>query len=158
MSTDNDWLTEGFDSTDREIINILQEDGRTAYRKIGRLLGVSEGTVRARVARLEDSGALTISAIVDLSKLGVNVQAFCLLSAAPGFHERVIEELEAWSEVVYISSCIGEADIYVQFVCSDANSLSNLIHSRLGTIEGVAAYRSFLEVKTHKVSYRYDLS
>jgi len=40
-----------FDDIDRAILRELQEDGRRSFRAIARSVGVSEGTVRARVRR-----------------------------------------------------------------------------------------------------------
>ncbi|MFM9125403.1 MAG: Lrp/AsnC family transcriptional regulator, partial [Actinomycetota bacterium] len=41
------------DATDEAILRALQEDGRRSYRSVARDVGVSEGTVRARVRKLE---------------------------------------------------------------------------------------------------------
>ncbi|MCK4782394.1 MAG: AsnC family protein, partial [Desulfobacteraceae bacterium] len=46
------------DAIDRAIISYLQYDGRMAYTKIARELGISEGTVRSRVKRLMESKML----------------------------------------------------------------------------------------------------
>ena len=40
------------DELDRRIIELLQQDGRASNAKMARELGVSEGTVRRRLARL----------------------------------------------------------------------------------------------------------
>ena len=42
------------------IVDKLQQDGRRSFRAIARSVGVSEGTVRTRVRRIEDAGALRI--------------------------------------------------------------------------------------------------
>ena len=40
------------DQADRDIIQVLQIDGRMPYGQIGRRLGLSEATVRRRVGQL----------------------------------------------------------------------------------------------------------
>ena len=55
------------DQLNREIIRVLEDDGRTPYSEIAQALGVSEGTVRNRISRLKASGALRIVAVVDPS-------------------------------------------------------------------------------------------
>jgi predicted transcriptional regulator len=49
------------DDVDREIVRQLQQDGRRSYREMARSMDVSEGTVRWRVKRLQDTGAPTPS-------------------------------------------------------------------------------------------------
>jgi len=46
------------DSTDKEILSILEENARTPYTEIAEKLNVSEGTVRNRVNRLEEENIL----------------------------------------------------------------------------------------------------
>ena len=72
------------DEVDRAILERLEEDGRASYRQIARDVGVSEGTVRSRVGRLQRSGVLRILAFVDPSKLGGAVLALLGGRRTPG--------------------------------------------------------------------------
>ncbi len=67
------------DATDERILEALQDDGRRSFRNIAREIGVSEGTVRTRVRRLEAAGALRFLAFVDPSQLGRRVLALVLV-------------------------------------------------------------------------------
>ena len=67
------------DETDQAILRALQENGRRAYRDIAREVGVSEGTVRSRVRKLEHLGALRFLAFVDPMRLGNSVLALMLV-------------------------------------------------------------------------------
>src|SRR6185436_19898468 len=53
------------DETDRGIIEPLRQDGRAGNSAIGAELGVAEGTVRQRVKKLIDVGALRVSGLVN---------------------------------------------------------------------------------------------
>jgi DNA-binding Lrp family transcriptional regulator len=55
----------GLDMIDRQIIGLLQIDGRRAYGAIAEEVGLSEAAVRRRVQRLQDSGVMQIVAITD---------------------------------------------------------------------------------------------
>lgn len=146
------------DDVDRGILRLLQTDGRMPYRQIARELEVSEGTVRFRVNRLEESGALTVIAIADPYKLGMQVLAFCLLQVEVARQQDVIDEITTWDEVTYVSSCTGRADLYVQVVCRDHDHLWNLLYVKLPDLGGVTHVETFMELKMHKVSYGYPLS
>jgi Lrp/AsnC family transcriptional regulator, regulator for asnA, asnC and gidA len=143
------------DDVDSAIIRHLQEDGRRSYRQIGRDLDLSEGTIRFRTRRMVESGALRIVAIADPFRLGYGVLAFVLLRVRPGEVERITDELTSWSEVTYVSSCTGQFDTYIQVVCRDHDDLFDLLSRRIPSLDGVTATETFMELKIHKISYRY---
>lgn len=58
------------DALDRQIAALLAYDARLSFRKIAADLGVTEGTVRGRVKRLQSSGLLKLTPIVDISRAG----------------------------------------------------------------------------------------
>jgi Lrp/AsnC family transcriptional regulator for asnA, asnC and gidA len=140
---------------DSRILSLLQLNGRAPYREIARKLGVSEGTVRTRVGKLQSDGVLTIAAIADPFKLGYSVMVFCLLKIEMGKQQRAIDELRQWDEITYISSCTGRADLYVQLVCRDHDHLWEILTERIPAVDGVLDAETFQEIKMHKVSYVY---
>lgn len=143
------------DATDSQILSLLQLNGRASYREIARELDVSEGTVRSRVNRLQSEGILTIAAIADPFKLGYSVMVFSLVKVRLGYQQAVIDELNPWGEITYISSCTGRADLYIQLVCRDHDHLWQILTERLPAVEGVLEAETFQEIKMHKVSYVY---
>ena len=122
---------------------------------MARDLGVSEATVRWRVRRLLEAGAVRIAAIADPFQLGYKVLASILLRVAPGDLERVVDTLVSWPEVVYASSCTGWVDVYIQVVCRDHEDLWELIATRIPAIGGVTETETLMELKVHKLQYIY---
>lgn len=53
------------DEIDRKIIDLLQNDGRVPFLTIANQLGLAEGTIRRRVARLLDEKVLEIVGVTD---------------------------------------------------------------------------------------------
>ncbi|MHB1929694.1 MAG: Lrp/AsnC family transcriptional regulator [Acidimicrobiales bacterium] len=147
---------ERLDELDDAIVRQLQADGRRAFREIARSLGVSEATVRARYRRLSDASALRVVAIADPFRLGFRVLAFVLINVQAGRQAEVIDALTPWPEVTYISSCTGRADIYIQVVCRSQDDLWELLSHRLPALAGVQGTETFMELKMHKISYRYS--
>lgn len=141
------------DSVDVAILEGLQEEGRRSYRQIARDVGVSEGTVRARVRRLEDAGVLRVIAFVDPSRLGSSVLALVLVRVATAQHDAVVAALAALPEATYVSSLVGRADVYIQIICEDNESLWNLVSAIRG-LPGVLETETMLEMAVHKFSYR----
>lgn len=55
------------DPLDREIAVLLAHDARTSFRQIASAVGVTEGTVRTRVRRLQAAGLLRLEPIIDIA-------------------------------------------------------------------------------------------
>ena len=53
------------DDLDRQLIDILARDARVSNRKIAGDLGVTEGTVRGRIKRLQQDKLISFTAITD---------------------------------------------------------------------------------------------
>ncbi len=146
---------QGLDEIDTELVRQLQQDGRRSYRQMARSLDVSEGMVRWRVRRLLDNGALRIAAIADPFRLGYRVLASMFLRVSPARLEHVIDELVSWPEVVYVSSCTGRVDVYIQVVCRSHEDLWELVAQRIPAIGGVTETETLMELKVHKLHYVY---
>ena len=58
------------DETAKQIIDLLQRDGRRSYAAIGKAVGLSEAAVRQRVQKLLDTGVLRIVGVTDPLMLG----------------------------------------------------------------------------------------
>ena len=142
-----------FDDTDRAILRELQEDGRRSFRAIARSIGVSEGTVRTRVRRIEDAGALRILAFVDPSRLGHSVLAGVLVRCEAESLEAFTDVIIAMPEVTYASSLLGRADFYIQVICADNEALWEVVR-RVRAIAGVRETETLLEMQVHKFAYR----
>jgi Lrp/AsnC family transcriptional regulator, regulator for asnA, asnC and gidA len=140
------------DALDRSILAALQLDGRRAFRVIARDLEVSEGTVRTRVRKLEESGVLRILAFVDPLKLGDAVIAVLNVRVASASHEAVAATLSGWDEVSYVSSVLGPYDLSVQAMTAAVPELWELAR-RIEALDGVTSVEALIEMRVHKFKY-----
>lgn len=141
------------DAVDEAILQQLQVDGRRAYREIARTVGVSEGTVRTRVRRLRDAGALHILAFVDPSRIGRSVLALVFATVDAPHLDAVAAEVAGWPEAAYVSSLMGRADLYIQVIAQDNRALWQIV-ARLRALEGVRETETMVEMAVHKFAYR----
>lgn len=140
------------DALDRSILAALQLDGRRPFRVIARDLEVSEGTVRTRVRKLEESGVLRILAFVDPLKLGDALIAVLNVRVSSGLHEAVASQISSWDEVSYVSSVLGAYDLSIQAMTASVAGLWELAR-RIETLEGVTSVESLIELQVHKFKY-----
>lgn len=145
------------DAIDRRILRELQNDGRRAFRDIGRQLDISEATVRWRVKRLRDARVLQILGYVDPRALGYGSMMVLLIKVVPNAHARAIEELTSWPETTWVSTTVGRTNIYVQLLCKDPEVLYPLLAANLSDVDGVLDIEILQEVKVHKAEYHYTV-
>ena len=62
--------SQNLDDTDRAIIEQLQQDGRLSYTGLAAATQLSDATVRQRIQRLMETGAMRVVAVTDPLMLG----------------------------------------------------------------------------------------
>ena len=117
------------DAIDRKILALLVEDGRRTYDDIGRRVSLSAPSVKRRVDRLREGGALEgFTALVDHGAMGWNTEALVELFYQPGTTlDRVAKTLREHPEVVEAWSVTGEADAIARVRTEDNAALERLI-------------------------------
>jgi Lrp/AsnC family transcriptional regulator for asnA, asnC and gidA len=130
------------DATDRAIIEALQENGRTSFRGVASRIGVAEGTVRARYARLVEDGILQVTGVTN--PLGLGFEAMAMIGIkTTGSPEPVADAIAGWDEASYVVVTAGSFDVLVEVVCVDRRHLLELTTRERAT-PGVATTETFL--------------
>ncbi|MEV7883675.1 Lrp/AsnC family transcriptional regulator, partial [Streptomyces sp. NPDC088357] len=87
-----------FDALDRQILELLQSDGRIKLSELGRRVRLSPAAVTERVRRLEAAGVISgYGAHVAPARLGYGIQAFIRVNPHGGYnlkHPRTLELIE----------------------------------------------------------------
>jgi len=103
------------DDIDREIIRLLQIDGRTSYSQLGRTVGLSDAAARQRVNRLTAEGYIDIVAVTDPVKMGLESQALLGIRVSDDAR-KVAVELGALDNTVYVVMTAGRYDVIAEIV------------------------------------------
>jgi len=143
------------DPLDKNIIKALQEDGRRPYARIGRELGVAEGTIRQRAERLMNGGVVQVVGVTDPLAMGFEQPAFIGLRVDPDRLEAVASAVAALEEVTYVVITAGGFDVICEVVCEDNAHLLRVLSERLGAIEGIRSTETMVELRFVKESHRW---
>jgi Lrp/AsnC family transcriptional regulator for asnA, asnC and gidA len=141
------------DRTSRDIIAMLQRDGRAPYTEMARTLGLSETAVRVRVQALTSAGVLQIVGLTDPGSMGFGVMALIGVTANQDLH-LIAELVSTWPETTYVVISAGSYDLLIEVVCTD-NAALLLLVERLRAVEGVRTSESFIYISRHKLNYAY---
>ena len=143
------------DRLDREIIRLLQYDGRMPFTQIAEKVDVSEGTVRRRVTQLIESGIMQIVGVVEPQYLGWGSAAMVGVSVEVGKTDEVADRIAEFPEVSYLFLASGEFDLFVEVYCKDREHFVDFLNNKLHHIPGIVSTRTFMILKMYKLSYRW---
>ncbi len=137
------------DETDWKIISILKE-GYVPNNTIARELGVSEGTVRARLKRLKEAGILQVRALINPDVLESKQLVLVALRVAESkLLDRKAEELSRLENVLSVSIASGRYDLIAEVLLDSNKGLVRFLTEELPTVEGILASESFIMLKSY---------
>lgn len=136
------------DQMDIGLLQALLVDSRRSNRKIARVLGVSEGTVRSRIARLTESGLVRIVAMVEPLALGlVGVVAWVGLHVDRDAIPSVSAAIERLPQALLTAVTVGSADVSVALAARSQAELLDIVLNELRALPGVRATETLQFVK-----------
>jgi Lrp/AsnC family transcriptional regulator for asnA, asnC and gidA len=144
------------DELDHAIISALANDGRQSNREIGRRLGVSDGTIRARLRRMEEAGMLRITAQVDPYRVGtVGAWAFLGVETEGADTKTTAELLAAIPEISMVAITAGRHDLFVHAATATRARLVELIVNELRELPGIRSTETWEVVSSVTHDYRW---
>jgi DNA-binding Lrp family transcriptional regulator len=142
---------------DRSILEILENDARTAPKDIAVMLGCEEQAVCSAISRLEaDKVLLKYTTVVDNEKCGLDdegVLALIEVRVTPqrdfGF-DSVATRIARFEEVTTMYLMSGAYDLMVIVNGSSLREVSQFVAKKLSTIEGVLGTATHFILKKYK--------
>ena len=138
------------DALDRQIISLLQADGRCSNREIARQLDVPEATVRYRVRRLTESGLLRITALVAPEQLGLQLTVVINIQAESKHVNDVADAIGTMPEVMWLAVTAGVADIVFTASFQDQDHLYRFLSDQLAKVPGVTRTETSIGLRVVK--------
>lgn len=142
------------DALDMQLIDLLGTDARISNRKIAAELGVTEGTVRGRIRRLQQDGLIAFTAIRGLELADHSRLAFVRIQAEIDHVRRVAQEISLLPQVNAVLIMMGQFNILTMCMFGELDDLFHLASDRILTIEGVHHVETSIVVRTIKYDAR----
>lgn len=146
------------DDTDRQILNILQQNARTSNAEIARQVGMAPSAVLERIRRLESRGVIQgYEARIDPEALGLHLLAFVFVRSDDDAGELTsAEALATIPEVQEVHHVAGEDCFLLKVRVRDARTLGRLLRERIVT-GNVRSTRTTVVLETIRDSAQVSL-
>jgi Lrp/AsnC family leucine-responsive transcriptional regulator len=142
------------DLVDRQMLQILQREGRISNAALAEQLHLSPSPCLRRLRALEASGLITgYRAELDREKLGLGLTLFIELKVE-GHSERnaaaITDALRAVPEVISAHIVSGSADFLLEVVVADLRDYERLLFNTLLNLPNVSDVRSNFALRAVK--------
>ncbi|HZO07746.1 MAG TPA: Lrp/AsnC family transcriptional regulator [Myxococcota bacterium] len=146
------------DATDREILELLQENCKQPLAAIGQKVGLSPPSVLERIHKLEEAGVVIgYKAILDARRLGKDIAAFIGVATERARDiARIEREVVAYDDVLECHHVTGAWTLMLKVKTRDTESLEELIES-IRSCEGVGRTETMVVLSTHTERSRVAL-
>lgn len=135
------------DRYDRQIMKVLQEDGRISNQELADRIGLSPSPCLRRVKALEEAGYIIgYRALIDARAAGLALMALIHISMDQHTLERFSHFEKAVSEIPEVMECLlitGQtADYQLKVLVQDMDAYQELLLNRINRIAGVTGVHS----------------
>jgi Lrp/AsnC family leucine-responsive transcriptional regulator len=116
------------DKINREILTILQQNGRISFADLGKKVHLSSPAVAERVRKLEESGVITgYGASVNIERLGYPIEAMIQVKVFLGKEASFIKLAKARSEIIECYNVTGDKAFLLKVAVPTMTKLDALL-------------------------------
>jgi Lrp/AsnC family transcriptional regulator for asnA, asnC and gidA len=142
------------DAVDRQLIDILARDARVSNRKIATDLGVTEGTVRGRIKRLQQERLIAFTAITSIALEDPAKLAFVGIQADIQNVQAIARQIADLPTVNAVIITMGRFTILAVVLFGELEHLHEVTSNQILAIPGVHHIETSIAVKTLKYNPR----
>jgi Lrp/AsnC family transcriptional regulator for asnA, asnC and gidA len=142
------------DAFDHQILEVLAGDARLSNRKIAQALGVTEGTIRGRLKRLQEENYLRFTAITALSYLGNPLLVFIGVTAEQGRVKEVAQAIAGMDGIRSVIITLGRFNILVVGMYGTLQEVMGVANNAILALPGVRHVETSISVKQLKYDTR----
>ncbi len=134
------------DKIDKQILNTLQENGKTTNSKLSKIVGISAPATLERVKRLELAGVIShFTAVLDPEKIGFSIMAMVSISLSLSSLSSVAAIKKKFVELEEVVECYqiaGANDFVLKVIAKDIKTYGEFMNKKLTQIEGIQVIKS----------------
>jgi DNA-binding Lrp family transcriptional regulator len=136
--------------SDRALLAALSQDGRATFGELASATGLSQTTVRRRMAELRANGTLYFDVDFQQALLDLHVRAMLWLSVAPQRLAASGRALAEHPETAFVAATTGAANLYASVLCPDTDALYEYLTTRIASLPAVERVETVPILRTVK--------
>lgn len=149
------------DDFDKQILSVLQENGRITNAKLAADIGMSPSPMLERVKKLERTGVIhKYVALVNPEKVGKTTIAFVAVSLAVhqmGSLDHFTEEIRKLPEVMECYHISGDDDFILKVMVESIDAYREFVIDKLTKIGGISKIRTSFVLQPIKYTTRIEV-
>ena len=143
-----------FDRIDRQIMNLLQDDGRMTNVDLADRVGLTAPPCLRRVRALEEQGVIRgYHADLDPATLGYTITVFAMVSLRSQAESDLAAFESHVAQIPEVRECHmlnGEIDFILKIVATDLRAFQELLTTKLTPAPNVSHVKTSLTIRTSK--------
>ena len=154
MTGKADWAR--LDKLDQGIVEKLARDARISNRAIAAELGVTEGTIRTRVKRLQNEGLIQFTVVTDFRMAGSPNLCMMGIDADPSHVSELARRLSDIPEITCVIVLLGRYSLLAMGLFTNIEQLNDLVTERIRPMPGVQRVET--SVSVHNLKYEAGIA
>ncbi len=150
------------DKIDKQILNTLQENGKTTNSRLSKIVGISAPSTLERVKRLELAGVIShFTAVLDPEKIGFSIMGMVNIGLSLSSLSSVAEIKEKFfnlEEVIECYQIAGENDFILKVIAKDIKDYGEFMNKKLTQIKGIQVIKSSFVIDNVKEKRVFTLN
>jgi len=142
------------DELDRRIIDELTTDARSSNRQLAQVLGVTEGTVRGRIKRLEAQDLIRFTAVTNVESVGSPKVVLIGIQTQLAELQALCQKISAMREIGCVIAMVGRYDILAIGLFASLEDVVAIANNKILAMPGVRHVETSIAVSTLKYDHR----
>lgn len=142
------------DHIDRQLLALVQHDGKQSHAELGNQVGLSTSSVNERLRKLQQQGIIQrFVALVEPEAVGLHVCAFVRISVEGPEQEITFpERVHDLPEVMECHTMTGEYSYLLKIRTSSTRALERFLRKAIKPLPGVGRTNTLIVLRTTKES------
>jgi len=149
------------DSTDRHLLEEIQDDASRPLHQLGEIVGLSAAAVQRRLAKFKRSGLIARTVcLLDNRRAGHPLTVITLITVvndAPAQTDQLVASLGALPQVQQVHELVGERDFALVTIVANLDDYAATVADLLNLDPNVDRFESHVSLRTHKRSSKISL-
>lgn len=142
------------DHLDHKIIDMLGRDARVSNRQIAADLGVTEGTIRARIKYLQSERLIQFTVVTDFRMEGSPNLVMMGIHADPGRVPALATELSRIPQINCVVVLLGRYSLMAMGLFTSLTQVNDLIRDTILPLRGVRSVETSVSIQNFKYDAR----